>query len=254
MASPAEPAADSAPIADIAQQTPRVRRGYNSLFFSPEQMRNIGYAINFYRKNAQGRMDVDEFDEEDFLSRLSGMRQTAQTNRYYEYPQFFLESLVYHESDNWVIWINGQKITQVADNDNSDLKVMSIDTDKVVLQWKPGDMEMVNDVWRTKRSSDIIVNQRAGTVQFTLRPNQTFSSYAMEVLEGKVKPVTIDTHRMMPAAESLPVEDESLPPQEEGAPAVQGAGEGLPGLINSYQQLADPMAARPADTSPPPSP
>src|SRR5690606_7030051 len=111
---------------------------------------------------------------------------------YYSYPQFFLESLVYHGPENWIIWVNGQKINQDTPKDNADIKVLAIDEDKVRLQWKPISMEKVNEVLAHSPNEEIEINNLHGTVDFTLRPNQTFSSYVMRVLEGKVLPVTID--------------------------------------------------------------
>jgi len=39
----------------------------------------------------------------------------------------------------------------------------------------------------------VLVNKEEGEVAFILRPNQTFSSFVMRALEGKVLPVSFQT-------------------------------------------------------------
>ena len=79
---------------------------------------------------------------------------------------------------------------------------MSLDKNQVDIEWTPVRMDRVNAVWDTVKgmppqtssgqSGHVKVHADKGTVTFTLRPNQTFSSYTMRVVEGKVTPVTVD--------------------------------------------------------------
>ncbi|MCE2927065.1 MAG: hypothetical protein LW823_05440 [Rickettsiales bacterium] len=235
-----------------ATQQPNLR----SLFFTPEQIKNINYAVNIYRKNARGGSSSDDFDEEDFLSRLTSIKQTPQTNRYYQYPQFFLESLVYHAADNWIVWVNGQKITQATPVENTDLVVESINQDYVSLLWRPASMDKVIETWDKSANPRVTVNKRAGKVQFSLRPNQTFSSYVMDILEGKVKPVTADTHAITIPEEQQPEaegEAEQFPAADE-ADANNTNNQGLGGLIGAYQRLGDPSNNAVTEPTPQPTP
>lgn len=228
--------------AKTSQESPHK---FRSLFFTPEEVANIKYALNIYKKNTAGRGGSDDLDEEDFLRRLTGLNsQPQQANRYYSYPQFFLESLVYHASNNWIVWINGQKLTQDSPTENSDLSVVSIDKDKAQILWRPVAMEKVTEVWDKSPNNEVAVSRRDGTVKFTLRPNQTFSSYVMYVLEGKVQPVTVDTHAMQIPAVLDTDEDavDYMPAPDQGQNQNR---EGLGGLMNAYQNLGQGQSATP---------
>lgn len=205
----------------------------DSLFYSQEEVRDIHLAINAYLKHISNRQDLT-FDEEAFLQRLSGLK-TNTPSRFYTYPQFFLDSLVYHRDDDWIIWLNGQKITQDTLAEGTQIHVIAIDAEKVVLEWLPPAMERVLEVWNQIPNDEITVDQLRGKVVFTLHPNQTFSSYVMRVLEGKVLPVTVNTALI----ENKPLEDkkEDEAPKRNRSDPESEKREGISGLIESYQNL-----------------
>jgi len=184
-----------------------------SLFLSPQDHIRISNALADYQ-NMLGAKANGENPEK-------VVSKPPERERYFIYPQFFLESLVYHSPNDWTIRINGRQITpQTPGGDETKLSVIAIDHDKVVLRWKPVEMARVLDAWDKlpgndtgqKSSGDnarvemdfnakapnkfsgvpIVVDREHRLVTFTLRPNQTFSSFAMEILEGKVRPVTVD--------------------------------------------------------------
>lgn len=238
-----------APLSAIIPEENRIK----SLLFTPEEISDIRYALNIYRKHSGGAAENENFDEEDFLNRLTGLRKAPETNRFFVYPQFFLESLVYHSPNNWAIWINNQKITQDSPKESTDLTVLEIDKDKVQIKWRPVSMQKVNEMWARIPNKEVVVDKRKGAVIFTIKPNQTFSSYVMHVLEGKMRPVTVDTHAISvqeeeeilnrnseeppaetPAAEPAPVEE------VKPAPAPQESREGLSGLIGAYSHIGNP--------------
>ncbi len=255
--SPTPTSSPPAGAASVAEQSPQAVAApaiTRSLFFSPEQLRNLNYAINVYRRNFQGKAITDEFDEEDFLSKLSNIKQTPETTRYFQYPQFYLESLVYHAEDNWIVWVNGQKITQATPSEHSDLKVEAINQDSVQLIWRPADSQKVMEIWKNvPRGEDVKVMGNGAAVRFSLRPNQTFSSYVMRVLEGKVKPVTVDTQVNLIPPESANEQDaDSNPP--EGDPSASdesSSGQGLGGLIGAYRRLGDTSGTEEKPAAPP---
>lgn len=237
-----DPGQDAAGQGDAAAPPPAAvpSKKINSLFFSPEEVRDIHLAINTYLKHVNNRQDLT-FDEEAFLRRLSGLK-TSSPSRYYTYPQFFLDSLVYHKADDWVIWLNGQKITQDTLTEGTQIHVLEIDAGKVKLEWLPPAMERVLEVWNQIPNDETIVDQLRGKVIFTLHPNQTFSSYVMKVLEGKVMPVTVDTALIEKtlSASSISRKEQAKESRASEAPAPPEKTErmeGLPGLIDSYRNL-----------------
>lgn len=229
---------------ELFNQTISNKNKIKSLFFTQAEITDIHLAINTYLKNS-GRGGDFTFDEEAFLNRLGrlkGSGNATQSARFYTYPQFFLDSIVYDAPESWIIWLNGVKITQDTPRENSDIQVVAIDKDKVTLEWVPIAMDKVSEVWNQVPNDEIDVDTLRGKVSFTLRPNQTFSSYVMKVLEGRVLPVTVDTTliKKSPAAdtEAMPAPPPALPPAEaEKQPVPQGSGEGLSGLINSYKNM-----------------
>lgn len=175
------------PVSDKAAKKgpPEVK----SLFFTAQEMASIRKAVGVYTRIISG----EGSGALDFLKRLQGNDKPKETMRYFIYPQFFLASLVYHSQDDWSVYINNQKLTNREPEGSQGISVKSIDKDKVTLQWIPADLQKVEDVWTITPNKEVRVDLRRGKVTFTLRPNQTFSSYVMRVLEGKVMPMVLDT-------------------------------------------------------------
>lgn len=167
-------------------ETPQVK----SLFFTQEEMLSMRKALSVYAKIMSGEGESNE--AMDFLRRLQGGDKPKAAARYFVYPQFYLESLVYNNSEDWSVRINKQKMTPTNPEGKSNIKVTSVDKDKVTVEWIPSDMQKVVEVWSVSPTDNVEVNAKSNLVRFTLRPNQTFSSYVMRVLEGKVVPMVID--------------------------------------------------------------
>jgi hypothetical protein len=194
-----------------------------SLFYTPEEITAIRLAANSYRKRGGNTAD------DDLLDKLTEDKTAAP--QVYIYPQFFLESVVYHSPKDWVIWLNNDKITQDTPKANAEISVEAIDENKVVLKWHPSivDKDRIMDVWKRTSNTETLVDPMDNTVQFVLHTNQTFSSYVMRVLEGKVLPVAIDLNQE-------PMLDEGEGETVTESPQ-QRQPKGLPGLIEAYTHL-----------------
>lgn len=185
------------------KELPKVK----SLFFSAEEMASVRKAVSVYTRILSG----EGGDALDFLKRLQGDEDAPkETSRYFVYPQFFLASLVYHSDNDWSVYLNNQKLTHAQPEGTQGIRIQSIDKDKVTVEWNPSDMKKIEEVWTIKPNDEILVDLRQRKVVFTLRPNQTFSSYVMRVLEGKVMPMVIDM---------APPKSEG---GEDGKPSVEG--------------------------------
>ncbi|MDE3016906.1 MAG: hypothetical protein KGI29_08335, partial [Pseudomonadota bacterium] len=206
------------------------------LFFTQEEMARVRAALNLFARYAAGHGRNAGSETEDFLNELTGTKKTALSGQYY-YPQFFLEELVYHSPGNWMVRINNQYFGPNTAPADSRLRVEAIDADKVVLEWRPAQMGLIDKSWDRASNGEVVVNDGNGTVTFTLHPNQTFSSYVMCPLEGKVAPVAVGSGTGF----NLNVPDEKtvvatpsmqFPPAAAPPPGDQG----LSGLINAYKQ------------------
>ena len=167
----------------------------HSMFYAPEEMNLLMQAIRTYERLKLLSSSDAQNKAKDFLSQLEDAKRSVQIERNMEYPQFYLESLVYHTPDDWFVQINGEKMSPVR-MERFGLKLLNVEPDKVLLEWRPTNMKQVNEVWAKAHNDHVIVERKTGTVTFTLLPNQTFSSYKMRVMEGKVRPVKLDEDHM----------------------------------------------------------
>lgn len=120
-----------------------------------------------------------------------------------EYPVFHLSSVMYQGQGKWVIWLNGTRTT--SKNLPPDLSVIGINTQQVRFSWKPQIMAALQSRWKSEEGDAsktqlkkllsggnlVAVDDKTGVVNFTLRPNQTYSSAYNTVLEGRQTAVSV---------------------------------------------------------------
>lgn len=244
-----------------------------SLFITPEELSKINDAIATYKHMREAANTNAENQAKNFLNQLQEPAEPAVVEPpkpiLFTYPQFFLQSLTYHSQDDWMVQINGVRFIPHFQDLASPLKVVMVNNDMVVMEWKPDDMEKVSQSWMVAATatgqSDVMVDTAHSTVTFTLKPNQTFSSYVMRVLEGKVQPMTVLIQPEpaagagaakkpgAPAPAAVPAAAAAAPkPADAAAPeaaapaapktaeealATSGKKEGLTGLSETYKKM-----------------
>ena len=192
-----------------------------SFFFAPDKVKALRSAITIYNANLIHRSLQEEPREQappspeglsqDYLTTLTNEAQRAaagaqKTTRevinaargkpkpipksIFVYPQFYLEFLSFHSTSSWTILVNGRRFTAAEPGkEGDDLRVLGVGAERVILQWRPANMLRIKESWDSEEKSEVVVDIDKGQVTFPLRLNQTFSSYLMQVLEGKVDPV-----------------------------------------------------------------
>lgn len=181
--------------ANIAEPQKQVFQGEDtitkSLLFSDGDIAAIHNARLFYEQHRSGNV-VGGIAEDDFLKSLEKISTTKSetVSKTFTYPQFFLSSLAYQAPNDWVVWINDEKIIPSSGISVAGLKVLSINNEKVTIEWQPERMDKISD--EGDMDGSVQVDFMKNKVIFTLKANQTFTSYAMRVVEGKVMPVTVD--------------------------------------------------------------
>ena len=277
----AQEAAASAPVAAAPAAPANVifkpvpAKDTTSLFFSADKMNALRDALNIYNENLRRRANPQVHNNphpapnkgqpEDYLTALTKNKQPKAAapppiqTQIFSYPQFYMEFLMFHSESSWMVLLNGQRFASDIPADNTaDLRVLNIQPERVVFEWKPKNMDRIRESWDGQPSSNVSVDFSAKTVTFALRLNQTFSSYLMKVVEGKVTPVqsleplaVTATEASAPAPAQiqikLPPAATATPPAiEQGAPikldenappAKNGEQEGLGGLLNSYKEM-----------------
>lgn len=223
----------------------------SSVFITDDELLKINDAIAAYKRMKESQSANAESQAKNFLNQLEDLKGNALEEKQDEpftYPQFFLENLAYRTPEDWVVQISGQKLSPRISDAGTGLKVISIDKEKVLIEWHPLKMDKVLEVWDntfndlTGNNSEVLVDREHNTVTFELRPNQTFSSYVMRVLEGKVRPVTIEPEPLATKEESkAPVRtagpvDKAKTPDSPPAPE-DDKKEGLSGLAETYKKV-----------------
>ena len=199
-----------------------------SLFFPQEQVDALRQAVELYNQNLLQRhnrpaqiaqpQQPKKQQPDDYLTALTKNKpgQKGKTppapppvvKELFDYPQFYMEFLMYHSASSWMVLVNGQKYASDMPADPAaELRVVTVQPERVVFEWKPKNMDRIRESWDGEASYNVSVDYPASKVTFALRLNQTFSSYLMQVVEGKVTPVR--------SAEPLPVNPNS------GAAALQ---------------------------------
>jgi hypothetical protein len=111
-------------------------------------------------------------------------------SKYYRFPQFHLTSIAFFKPDDWVIWVNGTKITSRKPDIIKRLEIKEVTANQVVFEYLFLSDDK-SDFSLESEDERITINQATRTVSFMLQPNQTFSSYNWKIYEGKITQVKV---------------------------------------------------------------
>jgi len=192
----AMPALEAQPLEAQPAKAPEVEftgvAGMKSILFNDTDIDAVHNARKFYDQHLNGSISGG-IAEDDFLKNLEKINaiKSEKSPKTFTYPQFFLSSLAYHSPKDWVVWINNEKFTQDSGVSLAGLRILNINNEKVTIEWQPENMDKVIDDGNIDDNL-INVDIMRNKVVFKLKANQTFTSYAMKVVEGKVVPVTIN--------------------------------------------------------------
>ena len=103
---------------------------------------------------------------------------------------FYLNSIIYSGPVNWVLWINGNKVTN--DKNSTDIEITRIDQHSIDCMWSTGYGKFVDIISAAVENNNIPnsmrveINDNIAKVFFTLKPNQSFEvSNRVFIKEGK---------------------------------------------------------------------
>lgn len=211
-----EPAPQNPATADVASQNKQVTYvsnnvGMKSILLSDSDIASIRSARAFYEQHLNG--NSKGIAEDDFLKNLEKMANMQDEPKSFTYPQFYLASIAYHSAGDWVVWINNEKITQDSGISQDGLRIIDANNEKITVEWKPHRMDKITDSDNSENNA-VKVDLMNNKVIFSLKANQTFTSYAMRIVEGKVPPVTVDLSSSVPTPSPAPVADSIKPHRE----------------------------------------
>lgn len=118
------------------------------------------------------------------------------------YPVFYLSTIAYDTPSEWSLWVSGYKIT--SRHNYTDVTVLNVTRDSVTFLWKPSFMKAIMKRDKEKRFAPIdpvkhklvptqavSIDESAGSVVFTLKPNQSFAPGYFKSFEGYIDAPTL---------------------------------------------------------------
>ena len=221
--------------------------GVTSILFSAGEREAIAQARDQY----SGRSVAVE-SEADLLDQLQGIKAAKKPEEELQekyYAQFYLESLMYHTPTDWMAWLKGsevgKKFTPVALAANDvGIQVIRVAKEEITYEWKPKDWQQVSKAFKGDNPA-IMLDQAQRVVIFTLRVNQTISSYDMQIREGAVSPtIFVAANGTDAGGKSLPagVETSKVPAVAQPVPENKKPSSG--GILSEYKKL-EPAEPKP---------
>jgi len=155
---------------------------YSSTMFYSEEVARIDIIIEALRNR-------EELPEETADEKIESAPPAPVANTVYTFPQFHLNSIVYHGPGQWTVWINGRKMTSAQPKVLPGVTIDRVTRDRIRLAYSyAGDSQI-----RFRPNADdarIEADQFNQNVSVILETNQTFSLYNWNIYEGMVRPVT----------------------------------------------------------------
>ena len=149
----------------------------SSLFHTQEQLDRLDNALEAINDGRQ--IVIEDIDGEE---NVEVIRSSA--------INFYLNSIIFYSKTDWILWLNGNKITPKTNK--SDLELIEINNDFVRLRWITGYEKFVNaiiketEAGRLPAKTYVEVSDNIAKIDFTLEPNQTFSVGSnIKILEGR---------------------------------------------------------------------
>lgn len=157
-----------------------------TVMFSPEEYQLLGQAISVYERKTGRQAAVSSAPVKGNAATIAP--START------PNFYLGSIMYFSPDQWAVWLNNKKYSK--DKMINEVDLLGVQSDKVQMRWKVNSLDVIVPDWRSKlvlgnagnyisRDNAVSINNAGTEITFTLRPNQSFLSSKMKIVEGR---------------------------------------------------------------------
>lgn len=157
----------------------------SSLLHEEEELKELDKVIEALKSGVQiKRKDlVISTDEEVDVDKQAKVTNTSGIS-------FYLNSIMFRANNNWVIWINGNKITH--NSNDTDLEIIKVREHYIKCRWRTGYSKLVKSLIRFREQglmpdlTTVIVHDNIATVEFVLKPNQSFKmSNVISINEGR---------------------------------------------------------------------
>lgn len=159
----------------VSSNTKVKRFEYKSLMFSSK---NIDDILKLLPRIGKGVSIIDNFSFGD-----SGEQQLIDENNI----SIYLNSIMYISKNNWAIWLNGNKITNL-NNGDGEVIITAISPLRATFIWAI-DIARWDIINMNKNipESRYKITDKGVNIYFSLSPNQTFIPSLNKIIEGKMK-------------------------------------------------------------------
>lgn len=161
----------------------------SSLMFDDNEADEIHRAVQSYKNNQDYTpSESDSLLSEEEANRLAeAERQHAEQKKVENEKSYaHLSSMIYVKKNDWVVWINDKKITPQSNDKEKELYLKLIKKGLVKVVWKMSLSKWKILSGKNSESDAPSINENSQVViEFFLKPNQSFSLTANEVVEGK---------------------------------------------------------------------
>lgn len=263
-----DPQAEALPEKEVALDDVELTSAMGSswegtLMFSEQDVNDL---LAVYRSYQMGETElVEEVGEGRRLEDFLNPQETEEVPE--EILQLSLASIIYHTDADWTIWVNGKRYYRdtamagfAVGDSQSQVKVVDITPSSVSFVWEPipASFSKVAQRWQEKqrfsdhaqspqvaKNEQVDFNRENRTVAVTLRPNQTFVSRFMSVMEGQLSRTAysrMDKSASQRTAEQAGGMGEAMPDgaQSPPPPVKPQAGATSP-LVSQERAIADQL-------------
>lgn len=159
-----------------------------SLMFTDDENSNIDRAVDSLKNNQV--YTPEETEEEkaaiDPEAKKEAPKVEEKKSDENEKSYIYLASIIYFTPQDWVVWVNEQKITPKTNSRGKELYLRSVQKDRVDVMWTISISKWKILSGRKSETSAPKINANNQVeVNFSLKPNQTFILSTNSVVEGK---------------------------------------------------------------------
>lgn len=185
-----------------------LRKKTPSLMFDDEESAGIKSAVETFKTQPlDPELRAKKLDEEN-----AGAKGGAKNESANEKFNIYLSSILYFNAQNWVIWVNNQKITSRNNKRGEEIFVKSISKEKVKLLWQMSitKWKILSGTPEDSAETPPVNKDNKVEMLVELKPNQTYVLSLKKVVEGKIYAKTskvedknIDASRVIKKEEEL---------------------------------------------------
>lgn len=169
-----------------------LQKKVSSLMFDDEESLNIKSAVELYKNESlDPEVRAKKLGEKNSANGDLSERGSAN-----EKLNIYLNSILYFDSQNWVIWVNNQKITSRKNNKEEEIFAKKVTKEKVKLIWQMSlsKWKILSKTPEDSAETPPLNKDNKVEIEVELKQNQTYVLSKKKIFEGKIytKPTKVE--------------------------------------------------------------